>query len=152
MATSDDVQSTPLFSERFVVAMAPTHPLARLERISINELDGHRYLWRTNCEYADHIDEALERLGVNIDYPYNSERDDSIQCMVLAGLGFTILPEYCVSYPGLASRPLVEPAFTRHIKLATIRGRPFLPPVRSFVEHVRRHRWDPLCHRTAVPD
>lgn len=140
-SASEHIQSTPLFTERFVVAVAENHPLARLEQIRVRDLDGHEYLWRTNCEYAGQIDQAFEDLGVEVDYPYDSERDDWIQSMVLAGLGFTVIPEFAIIVPGLVTRPLVEPNFVRQINLATIRGRPFLPMVRAFIDHVRRYPW-----------
>lgn len=143
-APSRDVQSLQLFSERFVVAVGPGHPLARLSKIHAKDLNGHRYVWRTNCEYADQIDEAFEKLGVTLDYPYNSERDDWIQSMVLAGLGFTIIPEYAVTFPDLVIRPLVDPDFERRVLLATIRGRPYLPTVRTFVDYVRRYSWNEM--------
>lgn len=140
--TSDEIQAVPLFSEPFVVAMAPEHPLARLAEVPVRKLDGHRYIWRTNCEYAERMDNAFDEVGVTLDYPYNSERDDWVQFMVLAGLGFTVIPEHAVTVAGLITRPLVEPGFERHVVLATIRGRPFLPTVRAFVEHVRRYPWE----------
>lgn len=140
--TSDEIQAVPLFSERFVVAIAPDHPLARVAEVPVRALDGHRYIWRTNCEYAERIDNAFDEVGITLDYPYNSERDDWVQFMVLAGLGFTVIPEHAVTVAGLVTRPLVEPGFERHIVLATVRGRPFLPTVRAFVEHVRRYPWE----------
>lgn len=140
--TSEHIQSFHLYDERFVVAVSGAHPLARQATLRVQDLSGHRYLWRTNCEYADYIDHAFENLGVEVEYPYDSPRDDWIQCMVCAGLGFTLIPEFAVTVPGLVTRPLVEPAFQRAIKLATMRGRPFLPMVRAFVDHVRRFPWE----------
>jgi DNA-binding transcriptional LysR family regulator len=137
-----EIRSFTLYNERFVVAVSPSHSLARLPVIRFRDLDGHSYLWRTNCEYADQIDKAFDKLGLEVEYPYNSERDDWIQSMVMAGLGFTLIPEYAVTMPGLVTRPLLEPEFERHIKLATMRGRPFLPTVRTFVEHVRHYPWE----------
>jgi DNA-binding transcriptional LysR family regulator len=138
----EHVQSYHLFTERFVVAISPGHPLTRLMAVRVGDLEGHRYLWRTNCEYADQIDSAFEAVGVSVEYPYDSDRDDWIQCMVLAGLGFTLIPEFAVTVPGLVTRPLIEPAFERQVILATIRGRPHLPMVRAFVDHVRRFPWE----------
>ena len=65
--------------------------------------------------------------------PYRSERDDWIQVMALAGLGFTFIPEFAVTVAGLLTRPLVEPEVTRVINLVTVRGRPYSPAVGAFV-------------------
>jgi DNA-binding transcriptional LysR family regulator len=138
----EHVQSFQLFEEKFVVAISPSHPLARRDRLRVRDLDGHRYLWRTNCEYADYIDRVFETVGINVDYPYDSDRDDWIQCMVLAGLGFTLIPEFSITMSGLVIRPLVDPSVERKINLATIRGRPHMPMVRAFVDFARRYPWE----------
>ncbi len=73
--------------------------------------------------------------------PYASERDDWIQAMVLAGVGCTMIPEYAVTLPGLVTRPLIEPEFTRTVKLMTVRGRAHSPAVGAFVREARRYDW-----------
>ncbi len=138
----DNLHHLPLYEERFVIAMAPSHPLARLNAIRLQDLHKQRYLSRANCEYADYIGSIADEYGVEIDQPYASERDDWIQAMVLAGLGYTMIPEYAVTLPGLVTRPLIEPEFTRSIKLITVRGRPHSPAVGAFVHEARRYDWE----------
>jgi DNA-binding transcriptional LysR family regulator len=131
----------PLYSEPFVIAMSPTHPLARLSQITIHDLEGHNYLSRINCEYRDYIKDVREAMGVSVRRPYSSERYDWIQCMVMAGMGFTVIPEYVVSVPDIATRPLVDPEFIRNVGLVTVRGRPHTPAVGAFVHECRRYPW-----------
>jgi DNA-binding transcriptional LysR family regulator len=138
---ADALHTLSLYAERFLIAVAPTHPLARLEAVRLADLEGHSYLSRVNCEYRDYIREVRERQGVAIRCPYVSERDDWIQCMTLAGLGFTMIPEFAVTVPGLVTRPLVEPEFVRHVNLVTVRGRPHSPAVGAFVHTCRRYPW-----------
>lgn len=137
----DAMHAMPLYSERFVMACSPTHPLARLNEVRIPDLEGQSYLNRANCEYRDFIREIREEMGVQIKLPYASERDDWIQCMVLAGLGFTVIPEFAVTVPGLVTRPLVDPAFERTVNLVTVRGRPHSPSVGAFVHECRCYPW-----------
>ncbi len=110
-----------------------------LPEVRLTDLEGENYLNRANCEYKDFLRDLRERQGVQIRYMYASERDDWIQCMVLAGLGFTLIPEYAVTVPGLVTRPLVEPEVVRHVNLVTVRGRPHSPAVGAFV-----HEFAPL--------
>jgi len=121
---SEALHALPLYQEPLVVVVAPTHPLAKLEKVSLPDLEGQSYLSRVNCEYRDAIAEVRRGLGVNIKSPYASDRDDWIQCMVMSGLGFTIMPEYAVSLQGLEKRPFVEPSFLpvsyTHLTLPTI--------------------------------
>lgn len=138
---NETLHAMPLFRERFRVAVAPGHPLARLERATIPDLEGQNYLCRVNCEYLDYIRTIRESMGVEIRRVYSSERDDWIQCMVMAGLGFTIIPEFAVTVPGLVALPLVEPEFVREINLFTVRGRPHSSAVGAFVHACRRYPW-----------
>jgi DNA-binding transcriptional LysR family regulator len=138
---ADALHTLGLYAERFLIAVAPDHPLARLSEVRLTDLEGHSYLSRVNCEYRDYIREVRESQGVAIRCPYVSERDDWIQCMALAGLGFTIIPEFAVTVPGLVTRPLVEPEFVRHVNLVTVRGRPHSPAVGAFVLACRRYPW-----------
>ncbi len=140
-APSDALHTLPLYSERFMIGVSPGHPLARLEAITIPDLEGHNYLCRINCEYLGYIRDVRESLGVEINRTYTSERDDWIQCMVVAGLGFTVIPEFAVTVPGFVTRPLVEPEFVREVNLVTVRGRPHSPAVGAFVHACRRYPW-----------
>src|SRR5262245_46963523 len=143
----DDLQdrfhTLPLYRERFVVAVAPGHAFARLNAIRVKDLNSQNYLARANCEYKDYLREVRESIGgVELKRPYSSERDDWIQCMVLAGLGFTYIPEYAVTLPGLVVRPLIEPEVYRTVNLVTVRGRPHAPAVGAFVREAKAYRWD----------
>ncbi len=132
-----------LFEERFVVAVAPEDGLARLNAVRMRDLNDKRYLCRANCEYADYMTSLQSRYGAeDPPQPYTSDRDDWIQNMVLAGLGFTYIPEFAVALPGLAIRPLIEPDVVRTVHLVTVRGRPHSPAVGAFVHAARRHPWE----------
>lgn len=147
----DALHALALFAERFVVAVAPTHPLAALDAVRLRDLEGQSYLSRVNCEYRDHIRELREQMGVEVHRPYSSERDDWIQSMAMAGLGFTLIPEYAVTLPGLVTRPLVEPEVVRRVALYTVRGRPHSPAVGAFVHELRRYPWAQKLQEMPAP-
>jgi len=132
----------PLFTERFVIAVAPTHPFAKQKAVRFKDLNQKRYLVRWNCEVWQQFQEALRAQGVEPLRPYRSERDDWIQAMILADLGFGFFPECAVTQPDIVKRPLVEPEISRTINLVTVRGRPHSPAVGAFVREAVRHKWD----------
>lgn len=72
---------------------------------------------------------------------FRSEREDWIQAMVLAGIGFAFMPEYSVTLPGLIQRPLVDPEVSRSISLVNVPGRPFAPAVSAFVRAAQTFPW-----------
>jgi len=138
----DRFHTLALYRERFVVAVGPQHPFARLNAVRVRDLNNQNYLARANCEYQDYLRGVRETIGgVEFKRPYSSERDDWIQCMVLAGLGFTYIPEYAVTLPGLIVRPLIEPEVSRSVSLVTVRGRPHAPAVGAFVREAKAYRW-----------
>ena len=139
--STDTLHYVPLYEERFVIAVSPGHPLARLNAVTFKNLNGHRYLSRANCEYAEFIREIARGQGVEVQRPYRSERDDWIQAMTLAGVGYTLIPEFAVSMPGLVVRPLIEPEVVRTINVVTVRGRPHSPAVGAFVSECKRYPW-----------
>lgn len=132
----------PLYHERFLIAFAPGHRFEKLNAVRAKDLDGERYLSRVNCEFADYMIEVYQREGVELLRPYRSERDDWILSMSLAGLGFSFIPEFAVSVPGLVTRPLVEPEVARTISLVTVRGRPHSAAVGAFVREAKTHPWN----------
>lgn len=147
-ALDDRFHALPLYQERFVVAIGSGHPFERLNAVRVKDLHGERYLARANCEYYEYLRNVRERIGgVELKRPYTSERDDWIQCMVLAGLGFTYIPEYAVTVPGLQLRPLVEPEVHRTVSLVTVRGRPHAPAVGAFVRAAKRYRWEEVLRQ-----
>lgn len=132
----------PLFKERFVVALPPEHVLAKLPHVKMRDLNGEHYLGRAQCEYYEHLRKIRLQLGgIEFVASHTSNREDWIQSMVVAGLGFTYLPEFVVTVPNLVTRPLVEPEVSRTIQLVTVRGRPHSPAVGAFVRQARQHSW-----------
>ncbi len=131
----------PLYAERFVIAVASGHPFARQAHVKFADLHQQRYLHRANCEYNETMDRIMAERGVEPVYPYESERDDWIQSMVLAGLGCSAIPEFAATIPGLVLLPLVEPEVSRTVQLVSVRGREHTAQVGAFVVAARQYAW-----------
>jgi DNA-binding transcriptional LysR family regulator len=130
-----------LFTERFVVAVASGHPLAQKNIVRCADLHEQAYVNRAECEYFDYIGQEFRRIGVRTRKVFSSERDDWVQGMIKAGLGFGLFPEFCMTDPALVMRRLIEPQFVRRVMLVTVRGRPHSPAVGAFVRQARAFRW-----------
>lgn len=131
----------PLFHEPFVVAFPAGHRLERKNAVRLKDLNGESYLSRVNCEYRDHIREIREQQNVEIRYCFRSERDDWIQTLVAAGMGFCIMPESLPRQPGIVTRPLTEPDIIREVSMVTMAGRRFSPAVATFVRETKAYKW-----------
>ena len=141
-ATDERLHALPLFREPFVIAINAQHRLARKNAVAARDLDGERYLNRTNCEVIDQARAIFLEHGSKVNRIYRSERDDWILAMVAAGMGFGFLPQYCVPQRSdVIVRPLVEPEIWREVSLFTVRGRPHSPAVGALVREAMRFKW-----------
>ena len=135
----EQFQQVPIFNEKFVIVLPPEHPWVQTKAIRVEELDGQPYVGRTNCEVFQTVTDDFARRGVTIKKVFSSPRDDWVQKMIKAGLGFGFFTENCVTDSDLIVRPLIEPEYSRTIYLATVRGRPHSPAIGAFVKAARRH-------------
>lgn len=139
----ESLHQVPVFEERFVIVLPRGHHLCEKNPIRVVDLDGEPYVNRSNCEVFESVTADFIRRGVRTRQVFSSPRDDWVQGMIKAGLGFGFFPEFCVTDRDLVVRPLVEPGYSRTIYLATVRGRPHSPAVGAFVNEARRHNWPP---------
>src|SRR6476469_1522528 len=137
----DSLHQLPVFEERFVIVVPPNHRLVNYDQIPAKELDKEPYVARSNCEVYEPVKNELNRRGIFLRKVFSSPRDDWVQGMIQAGLGLGFFPEFCVTYPDLVVRPLIDPSFHRTVYLATVRGRPHSPAVGAFVQEARRFPW-----------
>lgn len=138
---SSDFTVTPLYSERYVVILAAEHRLAASSTIKLSELSGESYVDRLACEMREMVMSLCEDRKIDLYARFRSEREDWVQAMVLARIGFAFMPEYSVTLPGIIARPLVDPEVQRVVALASVPGRPHSPAIAAFVGAARRFPW-----------
>jgi DNA-binding transcriptional LysR family regulator len=132
---------TPLYRERYVVIIPPDHRLSSLNGVKLSDLSGEDYVDRLSCEMRDMVMAVCRDCGVELYARFRSDREDWVQAMVLARLGFAFMPEYSVTLPELLLRPLVEPVVTRDIALASMPGRVHNPATSALVRAARGFVW-----------
>ena len=143
-----DCRTTPtacahlLYKERYVVAFPPGHRFEHLSVVPIAEMEGEAYLLRQNCEYPEHFDRHVGDWTCRLNVRYQSDREDWIQAMILAGMGCALMPEYMPLFSELKTRIIVEPEIFRDISLVTPRGRRFSHVVAAFVRLACGHDWN----------
>lgn len=133
--------SHELYKEKYIVVFPPEHRLGKLNAIKLSDLSGEPYVDRLACEMREMVTKVCEDMDIELYARFRSEREDWVQAMVLAHIGFAFMPEYSVTLPGLLQRPLVEPEVERSICLITVPGRPHAPAVAAFVRAARSFAW-----------
>jgi DNA-binding transcriptional LysR family regulator len=138
----ENYRAEPLYTERYVVLLPPEHPLRARNALALRDLSGEPYVDRLSCEMREMVMGVCDEMGVKLYARFRSEREDWVQAMVMANIGFAFMPEFSVTHPDSVRRPLVEPAVKRTISLITVRGRKYPPAVAAFIRTVRQHKWD----------
>lgn len=112
----------PLFTERYFLAVSPSHPMAKKGAISLRELGGASYIHRVHCELNDRTEALLREKGIEVGNRFTTDQDDLARRMIAGGLGVAILPD-CLFAPALAKCAIVDESLERTISLARARGR-----------------------------
>lgn len=130
-----------LYTERYVAVFPPAHRLRGADVVRLADLSGEQYVDRLACEMREMVMKVCRDEGIELYARFRSEREDWVQAMVLAGIGFAFMPEFSVTLPGLVQRPLVEPSVDRRVVAATVPGRRFSPAVEALMRSVRNFSW-----------
>lgn len=126
-------RSQRLYTERYVVIFPPGHRFAQLDAVGLADLHGEDYVDRLACEMRESVLQVLQQREVQLYARFRSEREDWVQAMVLAGLGFAFMPEHSVTVGGLLTRPLADPPVAREVCAVEVRGRERSPAASLFL-------------------
>lgn len=137
----DGLRAEALYQEPYVVVFAPGHHLERLAEVRLADLAGEAYVDRLACEFREAVMAVCGERRIELYASFRSEREDWVEAMVLAGLGFAFMPRHSVRSSGLQQRPLVDPAVSRTVAVADVRGRQRSPAAKLFVDDLRAFSW-----------
>lgn len=140
-SVAEDFRVQRLYDERYVVVFPPEHRLGHLNAVGLGDLSGEDYVDRLVCEMREMVMSVCADQDVTLYARFRSEREDWVQAMVLAGIGFAFMPEFSVTLPGLLQRPLVEPQVKRTVAAVTVPGRPFAPGVAALMRASQAFAW-----------
>jgi DNA-binding transcriptional LysR family regulator len=134
-------RAEPLYAERYVVIFPPGHRFQQLDAVTLADVAGESYVDRLACELREMVMAVCGERAIELYATFRSEREDWVQGMVAAGMGFAFMPEYSVTQGGVLARPLTDPAVSRNVALVHMPGRPFSPPAAAFARMARSYPW-----------
>jgi len=137
----DAFRAQELYRERYVVAFPRGHPFEPLEQVRLADTSGQDYVDRLACELREIVMGVCRERRVELYASFRTDREDWVQSMVQAGLGFAFMPEYSVTSRNVLTRLLVEPAVERSVMVAEVRGRKRTPAASLFFAALQSHRW-----------
>ena len=134
----DGFRSVHLYDERYVIAFRPGNRFETMKAVRLEDVSGEPYVDRLSCELREQVMALCGQRKIELYASFRSEREEWVQGMVQAGLGFAFMPEYSVTLPRVLARPLIEPEVVRAVLAVEVRGRPRTPAAKLFVEDVTR--------------
>jgi DNA-binding transcriptional LysR family regulator len=125
-----------LVTEELVAVLPPQHALADRDGVTMTELAGDAFIsFRTGSRLRELLDWAAADAGFEPRIALESNESRRIRSLVSSGLGVAILPRSDAAGPGapVAVTPLVEPALTRDVTLASRAQRRHSPAAQAFL-------------------
>jgi DNA-binding transcriptional LysR family regulator len=134
MARADEHFLT-LWSERYVVALPPSHPLTLKERLRPADLAGAAMIDRCHCEQSALFGRAPRGKTVAI-----AESEDWAMALVAAGVGIAIVPEGVARANGDVAIREIDAKVKREVGLAYGAATPPCEPLRDFIAKIGKQR------------
>jgi DNA-binding transcriptional LysR family regulator len=135
------LRAQSLYLERYQVILPPNHPLLASDVITLAALANYPYVDRLLCELRDVVASVSAERGIPLYAKFRSEREDWVEGLVRAGLGFAFMPEYCILERDTPRRLLVDPEVTRTISVLTAPSRALPPAAATLTKILSRHVW-----------
>jgi len=131
-----DERFIPLWVERYVAALPPSHPLTLKDRLRTSDFAGVAMIDRCHCEQSAFFKGAAQpRQTVAI-----AESEDWAMALVAAGVGVAIVPEGVArAHPDVAVRE-IEVDVKRHVGLAYSAARSPSDALQKLMSSIRAQR------------
>lgn len=137
---SADERFIPLWVERYVAALPPSHPLVLKERLRTSDLAGVAMIDRCHCEQSEffgrHAPPKRQPAAI-------AESEDWTMALVAAGVGIAIVPEgVACANPDVAVRE-IDVDVKREVGLAYSATRPPSEALQGFIARLQGPRRKP---------
>lgn len=137
----DTFRALSLYREPYVVICPAGHRLSRLDEVRLADVDGEAYVDRLSCEMREAVMALCTQREVRLYAAFRSVREEWVEAMVLAGLGFAFMPLHSVRSPQLQVRLLADPRVDREVTLVDVRGRLRSEAGRLFADEIQGYSW-----------
>lgn len=132
----DNEHFVPLWSERYVAALPPSHPLTLKERLRAADLADAPMIDRCHCEQSEFFGRAAQRRPSAA----IAQSEDWAMALVAAGIGIAIVPEgVAKGHPDVAIRE-IEVKIRREVGLAYRASAPLTDALKDFVGKLQGRR------------
>ena len=132
----DRFEVTRMGVDSIVIAMNDSHPFAGRETVTLEELQGERYIDRLRCEFRKDLHDTLGEREIKLQVSMRAEREDFVVAAVANGFGITMMPESSAAVAGLTTCKLVGHNLLRDFCIVSVIDRPKSPVVDALASHI----------------
>jgi DNA-binding transcriptional LysR family regulator len=148
----------PLYTERYLLAVAAGHRLAQKATIAAEELADETMIVRRHCEILAETSRHFTERGVRPFLSFRSTNDEQVLCLVQAGLGITVMPA-CYRATGILRpaltgfqlRRTIGILYAEHVEAGQYADSPLLAELRSRYADKREVSASPTPRKVTPP-
>ena len=131
-----DEHFVPLWTDRYVAALPPSHPLTLKDRLRTSDFAGVAMVDRCHCEQSEFFGRSVQpRETAAV-----AESEDWAMALVAAGVGIAIVPEAVArANPDVVVRE-IEVEVKRQVGLAYSAARPPSDVLQNFIARLQKQR------------
>jgi DNA-binding transcriptional LysR family regulator len=137
----DRLDSWPLFTERFSLAVSAQHPLADRKTIDLTEIMKERLLLRTYCEVVHEFTELLKSRQLEPAVCHKMGAEPDLITLIEANLGVGMLPDSATKSDRIRLIQVDGFDYKRTIYLYGVAGRQRSPAASALIKLMRAGDW-----------
>ncbi len=131
-----DEHFIPLWTDRYVAALPPSHPLTLKDRLRTSDFAGVAMVDRCHCEQSEFFGRSVQ----SRETAAVAESEDWAMALVAAGVGIAIVPEAVArANPDVVVRE-IEVEVKRQVGLAYSAARPPSDVLQNFIARLQKQR------------
>jgi len=137
----DRLDSWPLFTERFSLAVSAEHPLAGRKSIDLTELVKERLLIRTYCELVSEFIDFFKNRQLQLGICHKMGAEPDLITLIEANLGVGMLPESTTKSGRIRLVEVEGVDFKRTIYVYGVAGRQRSAAANALIRLLRAGDW-----------
>ena len=130
-----------LYTERYNIVVSETHPLAKCDLVTDDELMKYNFVSREHCYYSRLFESEKFPSPTQTHSVLRTDRDDWALEAISAGLGFGVMTEAQARRAHLTLKPMEDARFVSSVDAIIVRGRQHSPAFGAFVRDARKFNW-----------
>jgi DNA-binding transcriptional LysR family regulator len=139
--TWDRLDTWPLFTESFVLAVGAKHNLTGCNSVHFSDLRGEVLLVRTYCEHHDELISMLQSCNFPLDSAHEVASERDLELFLEQGMGVAFVPQNALFSDRVKKIPIFGFAFRRTVSLYGVAGRQRTPVANMIMKMLRANDW-----------